>query len=216
MSSLVQRLKAECKQSPGKAAVLGVLLVVAAWVFWPKGKHEPQPVQAAAAGRALPTGVSAPPLSVPKEQKPQLALPWQDWVHQVDKEPWMRPFLEALQNEDAFAPLVQQTSQQMAEPQVSETESQQAQDEPPPVPSWQLSGVSLGPGRSVALIDGRAYLRGDALRWQDQVYILRRITRHGVVLENQEGQTLELKLLRPKVDQGVQLRRVPAAAARAS
>ncbi len=216
MSSLIQRLQTECKQSPGKAAVLGVLLVVAAWVFWPKGKHEPQPVQAVAAEAALPTGVSASPASDSKEQKPQLALPWQDWVHQVEREPWMQPFLEALQNEDAFGPWVKQTSQQMAETQVPETKSQQAQDEPPPVPSWELTGVSLGPDRSVALIDGRAYLRGDALRWQDQVYILRRITRQGVVLESQEGQTLELKLLRPKVDQGVQLRRVTAAAARAS
>ncbi len=216
MSSLIQRLQTECKQSPGKAAVLGVLLVVAAWVFWPKSKHEPQPVQAAAAGTVLPTGASASSASAPKEQKPQLALPWQDWVHKVEQEPWMQPFLEALQNEDAFGPLVKQTSQQVAETQVSEMKSQQAQDEPPPVPSWELTGVSLGPGRSVALIDGRAYLRGDTLRWQDQVFILRRITRQGVVLESQEGQTLELKLLRPKMDQGVQLRRVPAAAARAS
>jgi len=216
MSSLVQRLKTECKQSPGKAAVLGVLLVVAVWVFWPKGKPQPQPAQAAAVAGGPRVGGPVAPVAVSPKRQGKLVLPWQDWVRRASEEPWMQPFLESLQNENAFGPLVEQKSQQETKTQMPDTTPEQARDEPPPAPSWQLTGVSLGPNRSVALIDGRAYLPGDVLRWQDQVYILRRITRQGVVLENREGQTLELKLVRPKLDQGVRLRRIPAAAARAS
>ena len=173
-------------------------------------------MQAAAAGTVSQAGVPASPASAPREQPPRIAPPWQDWVRQMEQEPWMLPFLEPLRNTKAFAPPEKPKGQELAQSQPSDTTPEQARGEPPPVPSWQLTGVSLGPDRSVALIDGRAYLPGDALRWQDQVYILRRITRQGVVLESREGQTLELKLPRPQADQEVQLRRVPAAAARAS
>ncbi len=209
MSGFIQRLQRECKQSPGKAAVLGVLLLVALWVCWPQ--HEEPPAASSSAAAAAEPPASDPPAESPAVPSRQ-SFPWQDWSRQYRQEPWKQPASEAPPPVDAFAPLIEQLVRQHSPDRPPETPSGEKSD-PPPTPPWQLSGVSLGPGRAVALIDGQAYRQGDTLRWKDQQYTLRRITREGAVLENARGETLRLSLPRPSENPRIQLRRVSARAA---
>ncbi|GEM_PF-5745288 len=202
MSRLVQRLVQECKQSPGKATVLGVLLVVGLWVCWPQSQEPPGIPAAPAPAAAVP--------AAPAASAPFAPLPWQQWARQKEQNPWKQPSRQAPQNSEAFAPLVEQLAQALAQKAPPAPPAAQDQAEVPALPSWQLQGVSLGRGRAVALIDGRAYLQGDKLRWKDQEYTLRQITRRGAVLQNAQGKTLELKLPRAEQDPQIQLRRVSA------
>ncbi len=207
MSWLVQQLLRECKQSPGKATVLGVLLLVGLWVCWPQGEETPSP--AAVAAPASPAVPASGAISEGRSSQP--VPPWQQWLRQNQQQLWKQPPAEALQNPNAFAPLVQEVTQEQKLPSDSDTRQPPAETKPA-VPQWRLSGVSLGRGRAVALIDGRAYLQGDKLRWKDQQFTLRQITREGVILENTQGQTLELKLPRPDEDPRIQLRHISARA----
>lgn len=195
MSRFVQRLVQECKQSPGKATVLGVLLIVGLWVCWPES-NPPAPVQAVSASAAD---------QVP--QPPPLSF-WRQWVQQREQNPWKHPSQELLPNMDVFAPVAQQLVKQLTQSGGPTPPARKSRQEVPPRPSWQLHGVCLGRGRAVALIDGRAYLPGDKLRWKDQEYTLRWITREGVELKNAQGKSLKLKLPRRNQDSPIRFRRV--------
>jgi hypothetical protein len=176
LGKLVKRVRREAKTNPKKAAVLGLLFVVALYFWAPlvsgwlgkdKGPNAAAPAPGAAkpafessGGGAISTPTSpstlAPEASAkPKElQSPQ--HPWQTLVEWREKDPRTRPGGQLVLDRDPFVP----------------PESKQVETKPKELPkvlepevtlqglNLMFAGTIVGPGRRVARINGTSYEQG--------------------------------------------------------
>ncbi len=212
-TSVLTRLAEECKRSPRKAALLGVLAAVAAWAWGSRlgGPAAPEPHAPPVAPGPVPPGPPGPG-SQPSASAAGLKLPWQQWLQQIRAQSWAQVPGHFSQLPSPFhrtwtGPKEQNPADSSS---ASPATAAPAQSEPP---SWTLDGVSLGSRQRVALISGRPYTLGDSLVWKDQVWKLVRITAQAVELEGPAGNTLRLSLPTPAWQKQVHLRPIAVSSA---
>lgn len=161
-SKLIKRLRREAKASPKKAAALGLLLLVAGYYWMPLLKAVV--TKADAAGRKpresaeadftamIPSGEGSA-----AEGKATPTYGWERLAEWIDEDALTRPAESLVTRRSPFEPVVAEialaeTDQEMEQP---------ARKSPTPESlGMALSGTVVGPGRRVAVIDGKAYPEG--------------------------------------------------------
>ncbi len=190
---LAKRLQREVQTHPGKAAVLGVLALVAGYFWTPlvwgwlrpadtavaaslgpqaaDGQH-PQPTPVARS-----TDATAPPKTD--------SVPWETVAAWIDADPDTRPA-----DLNTFRNPFQPTAKEAEKPP---PETAQPVEPPPKTPQSlgvELTGTIVGPTRRVALISGRAYGEGDTIvadaGGTPVEWTLGRVTPRGIILRSQD------------------------------
>ena len=198
LDKLVKQLRRELLGSPKKAAVMGVLLVVALY-FWaplvmgwcgmnetkPTGNAKSKPPVpgpgAVAAAPVAPASPSAPASAAdaPRAKETVKQHPWNVLVRWIDEDTRTRP---ASQVSEKFNPFQDPTTAELAD---KPKEQGKAVEEELPIQSLNVvvSGTIVGPKQSVAQINGKTYAVGKS-----------------VPVGNKEGKPLRLTLVevRPK------------------
>lgn len=187
VSKLQKQLMRDLKRSPGKAAVLAILCVVAIWFWAPLlfgGKKTPPAAKPADAtvAQAVPTPAIAPPAAVVK------GVAWHRVVEMIEGEPRMRsaqlgtahasPFGSSGPRPDGVAERAESAPGKTVEASLDPAK-------------FKVTSTLLGPRRRVAVINGRPYAEGDEL----EAYLIARVTDRGVFLEK-DGRRFELSIQR--------------------
>jgi hypothetical protein len=204
MNRLIRQLQREFRARPGKAALLGALVLVAAAVVLPRlwgmvctgeapAASPPADVTAAATGPAT-QAPAAPRLS------------WQELAALLEQSPNMKPLLaKASSGRDPFANLADAAAEQAAQ------KAEEAPvDQPPSALGLALTSTIVGGRRDLAIISGKVYERGARVpAAQDIVFELVEIHRERVALAR-GGRVYELKLERAKQGGAASVRPVPS------
>ena len=209
LNRLYKRLRREIRTNPGKAGVLGLLLLVALYYWTPlvwgwvapdrpadASMAEVPSLGAAAAGPAAPTQ----PVPTPSAASKPETHPWEQLVQWIEQDPATCPVADLSAGRDPF---------RAVKPETPETETDDTQQQPEPVPpvltpqslGLQLSSTVIGPRRRVALIDGKTYQEGQAIYWagdgQEIEFRLAEVHPRRVVLQWM-GERFELAIPQPK------------------
>lgn len=207
----LKKLRREAIASPKKAALLGLLLLAAAY-FWapllrqwtrsPENTAESTPALAASQPLA-PPGANLPPVATGSPTAAASAIAaappkfhWRQLAEAIQTDPLMRPLPPAAEldaNRDPFVdPKPPQTVQATAEPQPP------PEDEATPGElGFVLSSTIVGPARRTAVVNGKVCTLGVELAsGEGRVFVVKRIEPWGVVLER-GGKQFELELPRP-------------------
>jgi hypothetical protein len=160
-SKFIKKLKKELKKSPGKAAVLALLSLVAIWFWAPLvtnlfgGETKSAPVKATAHTPAIATAnaVAGPTLI-------QSPVDWKQISESIDKDPRMKPADRLVLPRDPFRPIEPEQEKEIHVSAKSEPQPV-ALDIPPAEAGLVLSGTIVGSRRSVARLNGRNYSKGD-------------------------------------------------------
>jgi len=175
---LSEQLRREARSNPKKAAVLGLLLLVAGYFWAPlvfgwfrKNPTEAPPEMIAAASAKLPgaspTNVSpstASPVPLASARRP--GVPWRTLIEWIDRDPKMKPWIAASGQRNPFAPPVDPA-------RAREVEQNNPDQEPPP----QLTPEQLGLQLTGVMIAGR----------QREAIIGQQIVREGDWIERSAG-----------------------------
>jgi hypothetical protein len=202
MNRLIRQLKREMKARPGKAALLGVLALVAAAVGLPRllamFKSESAPPSPPPAEAAAVSAPGQPPLG------PELS--WQELAALVEQLPAMRPALaQTTTGRDPFARLTAAGELHGEEPPAE----QPAVEAGPAELGLKLTSTSIGWRGSLAVISGKVYQRGEQVpAAQDVFFELVEIHREHVVL-SRGNRTYELRLARGTQSGNVSMRPAP-------
>ena len=193
VSKLQKQLMRDLKRSPGKAAVLGILCIVAIWFWVPLlfgGAKKPS------SPASKPTESAAAPVQGIETPSPITAVTktvaWHRLVALMDDEPRM----QSAQLGSVAAPFG--NGEKLADkPVESTTPALAALMEPPPSPAkYKVTSTLLGPRRRVAVINGRPYAEGDELEaGADTPYLIARVTDRSVFVER-NGRRWELAIPR--------------------
>lgn len=210
ISKLTKRLRREAKTNPKKAAILGLLLLVAVYYWLPllKGmvaKAEVAPKKATETISAK--KVEAEPLKAmsemrgKKETEATATFEWESLAGGLDRDPTARPCEMLLSRRSPFGSLTPEIAE--VEPEVT-TEPVQITVTPESL-GMAVSGTVIVPGRRVALINGRAYREGrnvpSTRGGQTIEFKLAEVHDRQIVLERQ-GERFELAIpQRPSVSQ---------------
>ncbi|HVX61683.1 MAG TPA: hypothetical protein VHC19_13805 [Pirellulales bacterium] len=207
-NNFVKKLRREATANPKKAAVLGLLLLVAGYFWAPLIRQWTTSSETAAAvAPASPPATTAAPAastaagaltsaadSAPVESSAKPKFHWRDLAGAIDRDPRMRPApsANAASQREPFAFPAAPAEPPMAEPEaVVETEVTPRQL------GLILSGTIVGDGRSTAVINGKVYGAGRELKAAGGVvFVVRQIEPWGIVLER-GGRQFELALPRP-------------------
>lgn len=161
MEKFVKKLKKDLKKSPGKAAVLALLSVVALWFWAPLvmqlfGK-EAEPVVALTPSRS-PANSTTNTIAVPAVI--QTPTSWKELAAAIDRDPRMKPAARLTLTRDPFRPIEPEQPKEVAA--ATKHEPQPAPlDVPPSEVGLVLSGTIVGPHQSIARLNGKSYRRGD-------------------------------------------------------
>ena len=169
LSRIGRQLRREVTTHPKKAAILGLLCLVALWFWAPLvwgwiDEDDPAtgaPVVPPAANSAPAPSSGTPAASHATPKKPQgPQSPWHQLVQWMDNDPRTSATNPVLGRRDPF--LIPQTETAQAEP-----EDQPEQTPPAATPEalgMVLSSTIIGPHRRVAQINGKSYRQGEAVR----------------------------------------------------
>lgn len=201
-SKWMKRLRREATANPKKAAILGLLLLVAAYYWtplvagWFSGSGTPKPPAAGTAPAQSPvSGIAAtatPPANSPAEY---VACPWQTLIQWRKADPRTVATTDLASRRDPFR-LTESQRMEIVEKPVEQA------PEPKPVETaqslgLQLSSTIVGPGRRLAIINGRTYQLGQVLELsRDGAPLVLRLAEVGprwVVLQTAD-QRLELTI----------------------
>lgn len=193
---LVRRLKRELMANPAKAAVLGVLLIVAVWFWIPliAGKSNQAPPAASSpasgsesvvggdgGGAAQTLAAGSPTSGAPSTNVNPLK--WKQAVEAIRRDPSMQPALPLADARDPF---------RRDESRIRDAEALAAATAAPRMTpaqaGIQLNSTAVGPKKRTALIGGKAYREGDTVRAAkgNGAYKLVEIRRQSIMLE-QDG-----------------------------
>ncbi len=208
-NNFVKKLRREATANPKKAAILGLLLLVAGYFWAPLIRQWTTSSETAAAvPPASPTATTTAPGSsttaaastsvagsAAAETSAKPKFHWRELAGAMDGDPRMRPApsAHAASDREPFAfPAVPAESPPPAEQEaVVETELT------PKQLGLVLSGTIVGDGRSTAVINGKVYGAGRELKAAGGVvFVVRQIEPWGIVLER-AGRRFELALPRP-------------------
>jgi hypothetical protein len=208
---LTRKLRRELTANPKKAAVLGLLALVAMYFWAPlvwgwvggRGKAEkaaakvapvegvPVPLTATAqAVSAVPQGTS----NQTKESLP--AHPWDRLAQWMDQDSRMQPPAgEFADSRDPF----QAVEETIAEPETEESEKEETAATPEDL-GLVLSSTLVGPQRSIAMINGKPYRQGRTVELkkngQTLEFVLKEVHPRRIILQRQDKQ-FELTIPRP-------------------
>jgi hypothetical protein len=169
--SLAKKLQRETKANPGKAAALGVLLLVAGYFWAPLIKGFVFPAETAPAATATASAPATPaPALTPTVDAPKVlespVYDWQKYAQLLDDDVKMRSAVELPSPRDPFQ------SRQVDPHETAEvkTAAQEKAAEAPPLEPRDaglvLSSTFVGPRKQIALIGGKPYHIGDRVRVQ--------------------------------------------------
>jgi hypothetical protein len=201
LKRLTRQLRREVVKNPQKAAVLGLLAVVALWFWAPlvwgwiagddpaAGTTAAQP--AANAPPAQPAGTPAQSNTTAKEPKTP-RHPWRQLVKWMDNDPRTSAADPMFERPDPFL---------SAETRPAGDEPGQVQPELTPGSlGMVLSSTIIGPRRRVARINGKSYQQGETVKLakdQQQIeFTLAEVYPRRIVLKRQ-GEQFELRIPAP-------------------
>jgi hypothetical protein len=212
LGRLAKTIRREAKANPKKAAILGLLLVVAIYFWAPlvagwcskgsaespvatlPGEKPPFEPPAGATSAGLIT-MAVPIDAAPKPTDAARQHSWQNLVQWMEQDPRMVAAGLPLANRDPF--LAPHAERPMPQPKESH-----AHAEPELTPqnlNFVLSGTVVGAGRHVARINGKSYEQGKPIELsakdgkQHWTFTLAEVDARRVVLERQ-GKRYEVKL----------------------
>lgn len=212
LHKLGKKLKKEAANSPGKAAVLGLVCLVAIYFWapllyrWTVKPNEVAIAPSADASKAQSVAVStAPPASaMPGPNGSRAAQPLVDWhttLQRIEADPDMKPAAFEREVEPFAGPAVEAKSQ-AAEAEITATPV--AEKVTPGSLGITLVGTLVGPERRAARIGGKTVLVGqtiEVIKGADRYqFTLTDVQRDRVVLMR-EGERFELNV-RPSVPAG--------------
>jgi hypothetical protein len=212
-NKLLRQLRREATANPKKAAILGVLVLVAlyfwgplvwGWVVSEEGSVEPPSSDAEQSqldrlvadadltrARLHDTG-STPPRTPQNEEEKACPYPWTQLDAWMKEDPMTTPAEDVATWRDPFATVV--SAEEMREREAAPAEAAQVTSETLEV---ELTGTLIGPRRRVAMIGGKAYREGQtlAIDQSGRPVELRLVEVHPrrIVLEY-EGNRLELAI----------------------
>ena len=195
LAKLQKQLMRDLKRSPGKAAALGLLCLVALWFWAPlvagwMGAGQKKPT---ATGEQTAQAVAPPVVPAAASTSVMNEAPWHKVVAWMQEDGRMR---SAELAELATPPFTQQR-----EDLVDPGEATKAVVKPPTESDvdvaqlgLKLSSTMLGPRRRVAVINGRPYAEGGDLQLGDDLVLhVTRVADRSVFLEY-KGKRFELSL----------------------
>lgn len=179
-SALIRKLRREAAANPAKAAVLGIVVLIAFWFWIPLAIHWCSPSSAtddtANSTAATPGEAPQTPAAKTVEQEPatnpsptqssiavKASSDWRSIVRTASKDQRTRPNRKIGQMRDPFGP----SAREIAETQARTERKKRVAKVPDLKPAdagLVLNSTLVGSGRPIALIDGEPYGEGDAVR----------------------------------------------------
>jgi hypothetical protein len=204
--SFIERLKREIKASPKKAAMLGLVCLVAVWFWtplvlkWSGKKSATDDIVAAGGEESIvdPVATAAPTLTTNDGATATATPPtasWQKILKWINSDPKMKPHVATFGRRDPFAPTAARSTAKLAET----APEQKAPDVTPQEAGISVSSTVVGIKNRTALINGRAYREEQQVagsKSQDK-FLLVEIRSKSVVLERNDKR-YEVKI--PKLE----------------
>ncbi len=213
MNKLFRQIRREAARSPQKAAVLGLLALVAVWFWvplmldWIRG--DGQKKANAATEETFPAGLEFatahnPMAATAPDAQPQEEVPsdWQEVVTWLQEDPLTHAAEPIASSRDPFVTV----DFPPVHPSLLHPVQEETQEETGQLPEWTpkqigltLTSTLVGPGQKLALISGKAYHPQDTIvathASQQIEFTLAEVhLRHAVLLR--EGKTYELRIPR--------------------
>jgi len=209
---IVKQLRHEATANPKKAAVLGLLGVVALW-FWaplvwgwivPEDEEAEDAVVVTAAQPAQPGGEPVRSDTAANEDAPKAGHPWRQLAEWMDNDPRTLPAELVADLRDPFMT----PKPQVAEAKPEEIPEELQQNVTPESLGMALTSTVVGPRYAVARINKKSYRRGKSVTLvkdgQQIEFKLTEIHRGRVVLER-EGEKFELRAPSPATHGGIEV-----------
>jgi hypothetical protein len=216
LDKLAKQARRELLANPKKAAVLGLMLLVAAYFWGPLVWKWIAPNGATKGGKdATALILTDDPVEATPQTKPGAPKPfrWQKVRELIRSDRLMIPATLEAEWPNPFAPLAVAASAQPAagagQPGTGELPAQSAAELTPQTAGLTLSSVAIGPKRRTATISGETYREGQIVTASGQGtpadeslgFRIVRIETRGVELER-SGQTWWLLFDKPKLARG--------------
>lgn len=191
MNRLIRQLKREVKARPGKAALLGVLALIALGVVLARLRGTAGAGTAAGSSAQADLGAAAAPVASQAAGKTQLA--WHELAVLLERSPAMQPVLAmASGGRDPFARAVVAA----VEPATQDDQECATVEQTPSELGLKLTSTVIGPRQRKAVISGKVYEQGAQVpAGQEIVFELVEIHREHVVLMR-GSRTYELRITR--------------------
>lgn len=158
-SKLVKKLRKDLKKSPGKAAVLALLLVVALWFWAPLVKNLVAGGNAKKAESASTSNVAKDSASTGTSTPAQTLYTWKQIADAIDADSRMKPTEPIALARDPFHKIQQEQPQE--EPREVVALPPEIPDVSPGDAGLVLTSTILGKRRQVARINGKSYREGE-------------------------------------------------------
>lgn len=196
-SKLLKQLKREASRSPKKAAILGLLILVACYAWAPLALKWLKTDKAQIPAVMEVAAISPPPPEAPSTGDQQR---WQDVADLLDTDARMRPARLAA-DRNPFVPLaILNTQPELDRPPAPLVEATPAEL------GMVLVSTVVGQKRRTAMINGRAYSEGREVTAEDgTVFVLSEIGPRRIVLRRGD-RDFELAIVRASTDDGPTIR----------
>ncbi len=220
LKRIIRQLRREVTANPKRATVLGLLAVVALWLWAPlaigwlaedDSDDMTVPINSAAGPSAtLPPTEAAPTEAARSNAASDLAKspppPWQRLVEWMDNDPRTLTATHPSQRRDPFVTPVTATVEANLDQQLADGPG----DVTPESLGMVLSSTIIGPRRRVARINGKSYRQGRTIELTKDgrqfAFLLAEVRPRRVVLRR-EGEQFELRTPAPGGTNGIELTR---------
>jgi hypothetical protein len=200
--TLRQQILRDLRRNPKKAGLLALLAGVAIWFWAPLfvGWFKGEELVNAVADQTTPTPAASPVAAVPEGVKTADAAKiaeaatqtWQQLVRWMDQDP-RRKADDVRLERDPFAP----PPKPQVKPAPDRSKIAAALPANPEKIGLKLTGTVVGGERRLALINGRPYAEGQAVKAAaDAVFVVRHVEAKRVTLER-DGKPLVLEVVKP-------------------
>ena len=213
---LTRRLRRELTANPKKAAVLGLLVLVALYFWAPlvwrwiaPGNSRAKPAKAAATNEGMPpvlSGLAPSPKSArgrnatTQEKKLPPSRPWDEVARWIENDPRMKPAGELPNSRDPFHAVAREVAEKPKSEEIKAAAAEAAAAMTPEKLGLVLSSTLIGPQRRTALVNGRAYEQGGTIHGAKDgrqfAFTLSEVHPRRIVLVR-EGKRYELTIPQP-------------------
>jgi len=176
LNRVAKRLRREAVANPKKAALLGLLAVVALYFWaplmcgWFNSEDSPKEAKSAKAdakGKSIPDAASEPGSKQKEKAHKTPEYSWQQLAEWMDNDPRTSAARSRKGQRDPF----RMTKAQLAQVKPNQEQENQVKNEEEPELTPQdlgmvLSSTIVGPRRQVALINGKTYRPGDTIEME--------------------------------------------------
>lgn len=170
LASLATRLKGDLRRSPGKAAILGILVLVALWFWAPLlwkwgGQDRDSKTNELAATATTPTVAGTPAAQAESQgaaetKKAPKRPSWNDLLSAIERDGRMRSAML----DDGFLSPFRRDAPKLDEEETDETKNEtKPQDMHPSRFGLVLTSTLVGPRSRLATIKGETYRQGDTI-----------------------------------------------------